>query len=78
MTVEMTVEIVRAQNFAKLKFPWEIIFRMTRVVKVSAGITAGLALPYDNVQTNTSMLVRPRVCVWKGVTCDMPQKLIRP
>ena len=41
----MTVEIVRAQNFAKLKFPWEMIFRMTRVVKVSAGITAGLALP---------------------------------
>ena len=26
MTVEMSVEIVRPQNFSKLKFPWEIIF----------------------------------------------------
>ena len=34
MTVEMTVEIVRAQNFAKLKFPGNDFFRMTRVVKV--------------------------------------------
>ena len=30
-------------------------------------------VPYDSVQTNTSMLVRPRICVWKDLTCDMPQ-----
>ena len=70
-------------SFPKLKFPWEIIFRMTRVVKVSAGhysrsCTTGTTVLVSRSRSSTYYPDSSSTIIERGEYTELPMSTTEP